>query len=111
MKRRMISAMLVALLVCLCLTGCRETLEHIVATKPSFRGTVIRTDDMATLIEIDPETPLSGDRAYISFKNVFEGSLTEVQEGDKVVVYFDGRVLESSPLQIPTVYAVLPWEE
>jgi len=42
----------------------------------------------------------------VSLNPVFGDSYTDVKVGDEVVVYFDGNIAESDPLQLGTVYAI-----
>lgn len=37
---------------------------------------------------------------------VYGDSYTDVSIGDGVVVYFDGNIMETDPLQLGTVYAI-----
>ena len=43
---------------------------------------------------------------WVSLKVENKDSMTHFSTGDEVVVYFDGNVAESYPMQINTVYAI-----
>lgn len=94
-------ALLLALVCLLTLAGCdRRSMNYIIANEPSIQGIVTDTSDTAILME-------NADGEYWVCLDVENGdSMTHFSVGDEVVVYFDGNVLESSPMQITTVYAI-----
>ena len=49
---------------------------------------------------------LSEVRCSVSLKVENQDSMTHFNVGDEVVVYYNGDVAESDPLQISTVYAI-----
>lgn len=77
-----------------------------------FTGTILEIyDDTAcALVEPEEETAIrsSGDRVVVKL-----GSNTKDNffVGDKVIVYYDGVVAESYPLQIPNIYLVCKIEK
>ena len=83
-----IIAMVLALVCILILAGCdRKSMNYIIQNEPSITGIVREADESAILIE-------NGD------------SMTHFTIGDEVVVYFDGTIAETSPMQINRVYAI-----
>ena len=43
----------------------------------------------------------------VTLHPVYGDSYTDVLIGDGVVVYFDGNIMETDPLQLGTVYAII----
>ena len=99
MKKMM--AWILALICILSLAGCGErTMDDIIRNEPSLTGIVTDTGDSAILVENE-----SGPY-WVSLNAENPDSITEFQIGDEVVVYYDGTVAESYPMQIHTVYAI-----
>ena len=93
---------LVLTLVCvLAMVGCNNrSMNYIISNEPSITGIVKETNENAILIEND-----NGE--YLVSLNVEnKDSVTNFNIGDEVVVYYDGNVAESYPMQINTVYAI-----
>lgn len=89
-----------ALVCVLVLSGCGRSMNDIIADAPSITGIVKDTGDRAILIE-------NGNGEYwVSLDVEYKDSMTHFSIGDEVVVYFDGMVAESSPMQINRVYAI-----
>ena len=96
-----IIAMVLALVCILTLAGCdRKSMNYIIQNEPSITGIVMDTSENAILIE-------NGDGEYWVSLDVENGdSMTHFTIGDEVVVYFDGSIAETSPMQINRVYAI-----
>ena len=94
-------ALVLALVCILTLAGCdRKSMNYITQNEPSITGLVKDTGDNAILIE-------NGDGEYwVSLNVENKDSMTHFTIGDEVVVYFDGNIAESYPLQISRVYAI-----
>ena len=92
----------VLVLVCLLiLTGCgNRTMNDIIDNEPSITGIVKDIGEKAILIENEQ------DEYWVSLNVENQDSMTSFRIGDEVVVYFDGMVAESYPMQINTVYAI-----
>ena len=92
----------VLVLVCLLiLAGCgNRTMNDIIDNPPSIPGIVKDTGEKAILIENEQG------EYWVSLKVENQDSMTSFRIGDEVVVYFDGMVAESCPMQINTVYAI-----
>lgn len=85
----------------LTLAGCNNrSLNHIIANEPSVTGIVKDTAENAILIENE------NGEYWVSLDVENKDSMTHFSIGDEVVVYFDGTVAESYPMQINTVYAI-----
>ena len=94
-------ALLLALVCLLTLAGCdRRSMNYIIQNAPSIQGIVTDTTDTAILME-------NADGEYWVSLDVQNGdSMTHFSVGDEVVVYFDGNIAETCPMQITTVYAI-----
>ena len=94
-------ALILALVCLLTLAGCdRRSMNYIIQHEPSIQGIVTETTDTAILLE-------NADGEYWVSLDVENGdSMTHFSVGDEVVVYFDGNIAESYPMQISTVYAI-----
>ncbi len=94
-------ALVLALVCILTLAGCdRKSMNYIIQNEPSITGIVREADESAILIE-------NGDGKYwVSLDVQSKDSMTHFTIGDEVVVYFDGLIAESSPMQISRVYAI-----
>ena len=92
----------VLLLVCLLvLAGCgKRTMNDIIANEPNITGIVRDIAEKAILIENE------NGEYWVSLDVENKDSMTHFSIGDEVVVYFDGMVAESYPMQINTVYAI-----
>ena len=92
----------VLVLVCLLiLAGCgNRTMNDIIASEPSITGVVKDIGEKAILIVNEQG------EYWVSLNVENKDSVTHFTIGDEVVVYFDGMVAESYPMQISTVYAI-----
>ena len=99
MKRTI--ALFLAFICLLTLAGCdRRSMNYIIQNEPSIPGIVRDTTENAILIENE-------DGEYWVSLDVENGdSMTHFQIGDEVMVYFDGSIAESYPMQINRVYAI-----
>ena len=94
-------ALVLALVCILSLAGCdRKSMNYIIQNEPSITGIVRETDEGAILIEND------GGEYWVSLDVQNKDSMTHFSSGDEVVVYFDGNIAESYPMQINRVYAI-----
>lgn len=98
--RRLAASILIA--ACLAaLAGCDSRgMDWAIAHAPRIEGVVEVVSEDALLIEGE-----SGEY-WVSLDVENEDSMTHFAEGDTVVVYYDGTVAESYPMQIHTVYAI-----
>ena len=103
-ERDLMNRFLPLLLVLVCvlgLAGCgNRSMNHIIATEPSITGIVKDVGENAILIENDIG------EYWVSRNAENKDSVTDFEVGDEIVVYFDGNVAESYPMQISTVYAI-----
>ena len=93
---------LVLLVICvMTLVGCNNrSMNYIIQNEPNITGMVKTITNDAFLMENE-----TGEY-WVSLKVENKDSMTHFNTGDEVVVYFDGNVAESYPMQINTVYAI-----
>lgn len=83
------------------LVGCgKKSMDAIISTEPHLTGIVEDTNENAILIENE-----TGEY-WVSLDVENPDSMTHFRIGDEVVVYYDGTIAESCPMQIKTVYAI-----
>ena len=98
--KKLIAFVLVMICV-LTLAGCNNrSMNYIIQNEPSITGIVKTITNDAFLMENE-----TGEY-WVSLKVENIDSMTHFSIGDEVVVYFDGNVAESYPMQINTVYAI-----
>lgn len=104
--KKMITLVL-ALLYVLALAGCNNrSMNYIIENEPSITGIVEEVRDNSIIIYIETDDYPDGASCNVSLDVENKDSYTDVSVGDEVVVYFNGDIAESDPLQINTVYAI-----
>ena len=94
-------ALVLALVCVLGMVGCNNrSMNYIISNEPSITGIVKETNENAMLIENDDG------EYWVSLNVENKDSMTSFNIDDEVVVYYDGNVAESYPMQINTVYAI-----
>lgn len=90
-----------AVLFLTALTGCgRRSLDDIIRDEPSLTGIVSEVSETSCIVEQD------GMLYHVSLDVENSDSFTDLSVGDEIVVYYDGTVAESWPMQINKVYAI-----
>lgn len=98
---RKLIALVLALVCALGMVGCNNrSMNFIISNEPSITGIVNETNENAILIEND------NGEYWVSLNVENKDSMTSFNIGDEVVVYYDGNVAESYPMQINKVYAI-----
>ena len=99
MKKRI--TFVLALVCVLALVGCNNrSMNYIIANEPNITGVVKDVLNEAVLIENE------NGEYWVSTNAENRDSLSLFHIGDEVVVYYDGNIAESYPMQINTVYAI-----
>ena len=94
-------ALLLALICMLGLVGCNNrSMNYIIANEPNITGVVKEANEQSILIENEKG------EYWVSLNVENEDSMTHFSIGDEVVVYYNGIIAESYPMQINTVYAI-----
>ena len=83
------------------LCGCQKSMNSIIKNEPSITGNVIEVYENSVLMEDE-----ASNQYYVSLDVQNSDSYTDVVQGDEIVVYYNGQVAESDPMQINTVYAI-----
>ena len=95
-------ALVLALICVLGMVGCNNrSMNYIISNEPSITGIVKETNENSILIENE------NSEYWVSLNVENKDSMTSFNIGDEVVVYYDGNVAESYPMQINTVYAII----
>ena len=95
-------ALVLAMAWVLTLVGCgRRSMNYIIANEPNITGMIKDTADKAILVENE------AGEYWVSLNMENKDSMASFSVGDEVVVYFDGNVAESYPMQINNVYAII----
>ena len=100
--------LILAVLMLTGLTGCnKNSMNYIIENKPSITGIITEVQEEYIQIYIENEGYPSGADCDVSLdvENT-DGTYSPMKVGDVVVVYYDGSIAESDPLQISTVYAI-----
>ena len=85
----------------LVLAGCNNrSMNYIIANEPNITGVVKEANEQSILIENEKG------EYWVSLNVENKDSTTHFNLGDEVVVYYNGIIAESYPMQINTVYAI-----
>ena len=94
-------ALMLVLLCLLGLAGCsNRSMNYIIANEPNITGVVKEANEQSILIENEKG------EYWVSLNVENKDSTTHFNLGDEVVVYYNGIIAESYPMQINTVYAI-----
>ena len=101
-------ATILSLICIMGMMGCNNrSMNYIIENEPSLTGIVEQVYDNSILIYCEKmDGYLSEVRCSVSLDVENTDSITHFNVGDEVVVYYNGDVAESDPLQISTVYAI-----
>jgi len=101
-------ALVLSLICVLGLVGCnKKSMNYIISNEPSISGIVEEVNENSILIYIQNDGyPYGADCSVSLNVENKDGLYSPITVGDEVVVYYDGSIAESDPLQISTVYAI-----
>lgn len=107
MKR--LYAFLLSVVLLLGMSGCGRTMDDVIENEPNFLGIVTEITDNRILVAVDESSDAyrSCHEIWVSLDVEMADSMTHFNIGDEVCVYYDGTILETSPGQVNTVYAIL----
>lgn len=88
------------LLCLLLLGGCGRTMDDVIDNEPSITGVVTEVRPHSITIHAQ------GSEYVVSLDVRDSDSCTDLTAGDEIVVYYDGSIAETYPMQINTVYAI-----
>ena len=83
-----------------------KSMNDVIENAPSLQGNVTEVHETYMIIHIVTNGYPYGADCSVSLTPVYGDSYTDVSVGDEVVVYFDGNVAETDPLELRTVYAI-----
>lgn len=83
-----------------------KSMNDVIENAPSLQGNVTEVHETYMIIHIVTSGYPYGADCSVSLTPVYGNSYTDVSLGDEVVVYFDGNIMETDPLQLGTVYAI-----
>ena len=83
-----------------------KSMNDVVENAPSIQGNVIEVYEDYMIIHFVTSGYPYGADCTVTLAPVYGDSYTDVSVGDEVVVYFDGSIMETDPLQLGTVYAI-----
>lgn len=75
-------------------------MNHVIANEPSITGIVRDAKEQSVLIENE------NGEYWVSLAVEIKDSMTHFSIGDEVVIYYDGNIAETYPMQINKVYAI-----
>ena len=101
-------ATVLALVFVLGLVGCNtKSMNYIIENKPSVVGVVEEVHNNYVIMYSDTADGYpNGSKWNISLNVENKDSYTDISVGDEIVVYHDGNVMESDPLEVGIVYAI-----
>ena len=83
-----------------------KSMDDVIENAPSIQGNVTEVYDDYMIIHFVTSGYPYGADCTVTLNPVYGDSYTDVLIGDGVVVYFDGNIMETDPLQLGTVYAI-----
>ena len=97
-----------SLLCILCLAGCNtKNMNYIIENKPSVTGIVKEVHESHIILYSETaEGYPNGSTWSISLDVENTDSYTDLVVGDEIVVYHDGNIMETDPLQVGKIYAI-----
>lgn len=109
MKR--ILALILPMVLCLSLCACRgneaPSVDDLIADAPSITGVVTEVHDKYIVVQGEPnELYHLSEEYHVSMPTEDENPHTSYSIGDEVIVYYEGGIAESDPLQINKVLAI-----
>ena len=103
------AVILLPLLFVLSFSACdRQSLHYITQNKAAVTGIVEEVYDTHFILYAETAAGYPyGSRWSVTLSPENPDSYTDVAVGDEVTFYYDGEAMETDPLQVGTVYAIL----
>lgn len=84
-----------------------QSVDDLIADAPSITGVVTEVHDKYIVVQGEPnELYHLSEEYHVSLPAEYENPDTSYSVGDEVIVYYDGNIAESDPLQINEVLAI-----
>ena len=108
MMMKKLVAILLVLACLLTMAGCRKrSLNYIIQHEDHITGVVREVHERYILIYIENSGYPYGADCTVPLDVEYADSMTHFNVGDVVTVYYEGGIMESYPLQVGHVYAIL----
>lgn len=105
--KKLLAVILTVALVLLVVGSYRNSMDYIIGSKPSVTGIVQKVQKTYVLMYVEATDGYPNGSYWAVPLNVEnKDSYLDIVEGDEIVVYYDGMVMETDPLQMGTVYAI-----
>ena len=105
---RKLIALLLVLVCVLSLSACRKrSLDYVIRHEASISGVVLEVHDGHILIHVENSGYPNGADCQVSLDAKYKDSMIQFSVGDVVTVYYGDGIMETYPLQIGHVYAIL----
>lgn len=101
-----ILSLILTLFCVLSLVGCGRSMDDIIKNESSITGVVEEVYNNSILISNQTDAYPYGAYCDVSLDAENKDDMVDFNIGDEVIVYYDGNIAESYPLQINTVYAI-----
>lgn len=107
MMKKYVAMILAGMMLVGCVGCSNRSMNNIIKNEPSVTGIITEVHDTYIQIYIENEGYPNGALCNVSLDvENKDGSYSPMGVGDEVVVYFNGMIAESAPMQINTVYAI-----
>ena len=101
-------ALLMTVIAVIVLTGCQNrSLNSIIKHEDHITGVVREVYDNYIMIYIEHDGYPGGAECQVTLDVEYRDSVTHFDVGDVVTVYYGGGIMETYPLRIGHVYAIL----
>ena len=108
MMKKKLAAMMLVFACLLTMAGCQNrSLNDIIQHEDHITGVVREVHENYILIYIDHPGYPGGADCTVSLDVEYKDSMSQFCAGDVVTVYYEGGIMETYPLQVGHVYAIL----
>lgn len=108
MKNKIIPLIVTICVSVFVLSGCNKSLNYIIDNKPSITGIVRKVNNGSVIMYSETMVGYPyGAEIIIPLDVEYKDSYTDVAIGNEIVVYYNGDIIETAPLQLGEVYAIL----
>lgn len=83
------------------------SMEEVLENEANITGIVQEVAETYIIITCEPTPQIATTDYRISLDVDMEGSMMHFDVGDEVIVYYDGNIAETDPLEINKVYAII----
>lgn len=89
----------------LALVGCSKSMNYVIEHEPSFVGKVETITNEYVIVNVNSDDPLYDEYAtvQVSLNVELQDSFLSLSNGDEIVVYYDGNIIEN---KAEVIYAI-----